>query len=355
MTCGDNKRNDDMQMVRFGKTELMVSEVALGGIPIMRRSKADAVKVVRAAIDLGVNFIDTAYGYADSEEKIGEAIRGYPREKIIIASKSPAMDKKGFLEQLETSLKRLGTDYVDIYQHHGVSTKEKMDTVLGPDGAFEGMKEALADGRIRHPAFSSHNVAIAIKMMKTGHYEAVQFPFNFVDETAAEEIIPLAKKLDMGFIAMKPLGGGLLERAEPCFRYLMQFDSIVPDPGIEKIEEIHEIVELYEDRRPLTDADKALMQELREELGTSWCHRCDYCQPCPQGIRISSILPAKGSVKRMTKERAMSMLGPAIEKSKDCEECRDCVSRCPYDLDIPELLKVQQQKYEEFVSTGVWA
>jgi predicted aldo/keto reductase-like oxidoreductase len=343
-----------MKLVRFGKTELMVSEVALGGIPIMRRTTEDAVAVVRAAIDLGVNFIDTAHGYADSEVKIGEAIKGYPREKLIIASKSPATDKKGFLEQLETTLERLGTDYVDIYQHHGVSTQEKMDAVLGPEGAFEGMCEGVADGRIRHPAFSSHNLAIGMKMMKTGHYEAIQFPFNFVDEAAAEEIIPLAKELDMGFIAMKPFGGGLLDSAETCIRYLMQYDSIVPDPGIEKIEEIEEIVKIYENRRPLTEVDKALMQELREELGDSWCHRCDYCQPCPQGIKISSILPAKGSAKRMTRERALKMIGPNIEKSKDCEECRDCVERCPYDLDIPELLKVAQTNYEEFVSTGVW-
>ncbi|MBN1686532.1 MAG: aldo/keto reductase [Spirochaetales bacterium] len=344
-----------MRMVRFGKTGLMVSEVAFGGIPIMRRSKEDAVKVIRGAIDLGVNFIDTAHGYADSEEKIGAAIQGYPREKLVIASKSPASDKKGFLEQLETTLKRLGTDYVDIYQHHGVSTKEKRDAIFGPDGAHEGMKEGVADGRIRHPAFSSHNIPIAMEIMETGYFEAVQIPFNFVDDTAAEEIIPLAKKLDMGFISMKPMGGGLLDNAETSFRYLMQFDSIVPDPGIEKLEEIEQIVRLYENRRALTDDDRAAIQRLKDELGTSWCHRCDYCQPCPQGIRISTILVAKGSVKRMTKERAMAMLGPAIEKSKDCAECRDCVSRCPYNLDIPELLKVHQQKYEGFVSTGVWA
>lgn len=343
-----------MRMVRFGKTELTVSEVAFGGIPIMRRTMEDAIKLVQGSIDLGVNFIDTAHGYADSEEKIGQAIKDYPREKLIIASKSPATDKKGFLQQLETSLERLGTDYVDIYQHHGVNTQEKREAVFGPDGAHEGMKEGLADGRIRHSAFSSHNIPIAMEIMKTGLFEAVQIPFNFVDDTAAEEIIPLAKELDMGFIAMKPMGGGLLEDAEPSFRYLMQFDNIVPDPGIEKIEEIEEIVKLYADRRPLTDSDRAVMQQLREELGTSWCHRCDYCQPCPEGIRISTILVAKGSVKRMTKERAMAMLGPAIEQSKNCAECRDCVPRCPYDLDIPELLKQTQQKYEEFVSTGVW-
>ena len=344
-----------MKMVRFGKTELKVSEVAFGGIPIQRRTKEDAVEVVRAALDLGINFIDTAHGYGDSEEKIGEAIKGYPRKELIIASKAPASDRRGFLEQLETTLRRIGTDYIDIYQHHGVSTQEKMDAVLGPDGAFEGMKEAMADGRIRHPAFSSHSLPIAMKMMRTGNYEVTQIPFNFVDDAAAEEIIPLAREMDMGFISMKPLGGGLLDSAEPCFRYLMQFEGIVPDPGIETVEEIQEIVSLFENRREITDEDWTEIRKLKDELGSSWCHRCDYCQPCPQDIRISSVLVAGSMARRMPVEKVLQNLGPAVKKSEDCVECRDCVPRCPYDLDIPELLKAQQVKWQEFESSGVWA
>ncbi len=344
-----------MRMVRFGRTELRVSEVAFGGIPIQRRSRADAVEVVRASLDLGINFLDTAYGYGDSEEKIGEAIRGYRREELVIASKSPATDKQGFLEQLEASLKRLGTDYVDIYQHHGINSAEKMEAVMGRGGALEGMKEAVADGRIRHPAFSSHSLTIAEELMRTGNFEVVQLPFNFIDDAAAEKVIPLAKELDMGFICMKPLGGGLLDNAEICFRFLMEFDSIVPDPGIEKVEEIEEIVKLYENRRDLTEDDRAAIGQLKEELGTSWCHRCDYCRPCPQDIRISSVLSAGSFARRNTMEKTTTRLGPAIEHSYECAECRDCVPRCPYNLDIPELLKVQQAKYREYLSTGVWS
>ena len=344
-----------MKTVRFGKTELMVSQIAFGGIPIQRRSKSDAVEVVRAALDLGINFIDTAYGYGDSEEKIGEAIRGYPREKLVIASKAPASDKKGFLEQLETSLQRLGTDYIDIFQHHGVNTQEKMDAVLGPGGAFEGMLEAIEAGKIRHPAFSSHSLPIAIEMMKTGNYEATQIPFNFIDDDAAKEVIPLAREMDMGFISMKPLGGGLLDRAEPCFRFLMQFGGIVPDPGIETSEEIQEIVQIYDNPRAITSEDTAEIQRLKDELGTGWCHRCDYCQPCPEDIRISSVLVAGSMARRMPKDKVIENLGPAIAKAADCVECRDCVPRCPYDLDIPELLKTQAVKWREFESTGVWA
>ena len=344
-----------MQRVRFGKTGLSVSEVAFGGIPIMRLDRAGAVTVVRSAIDLGVNFIDTAHGYGDSEEKIGEAIRDYPRADLVIASKAPAADKAGFRRQLETTLERLGTDYVDIYQHHGVSTPEKMAQVLGPGGAYEGMVEAVEQGLVRHPAFSSHSLPIAEKMMLTGKYEVTQIPFNFVDDAAAERIIPLARELDMGFICMKPLGGGLLETAGICFRFLMQFDGIVPDPGIEKISEIEEIVALYADRRPLDAEERRRIEELRNELGASWCHRCDYCQPCPQEISISSVLTAKSIAKRMPFERIEGWVGPAMEKAAECTECRDCVSRCPYDLEIPELLKIQRGKWETFLETRVWA
>lgn len=344
-----------MKMVRFGKTELMVSQIAFGGIPIQRRTKSDAVDVVRAALDLGINFIDTAHGYGDSEEKIGEAIQGIPRDKLVIASKAPASDKRGFLEQLETSLKRLGTDYIDIFQHHGVNTQEKMDEVLGPGGAFEGMIEAIEAGKIRHPAFSSHSLPIAIRMMKTGNYEATQIPFNFIDDDAAKEIIPLAREMDMGFISMKPLGGGLLNRAEPCFRFLMQFDGIVPDPGIETADEIREIVQIYDNPRAITSEDTAEIRRLKDELGTGWCHRCDYCQPCPEDIRISTVLVAGSMARRMPKDKVVKNLGPTIAKAADCAECRDCVPRCPYDLDIPELLKTQAVKWREFESTGVWA
>ena len=151
-----------MEKVRFGKTGLMVSKVAFGGIPIMRISRAEAAHIVREAINLGINFIDTAHGYTDSEEKIGEAIKGMKREDIIIASKSPANDKQAFNEHLDLSLKRLGVEYIDIYQFHGVSTEAKRDAVFAPGGAMEGLEEAVKAGKIRFPAFSSHSIPIAI-------------------------------------------------------------------------------------------------------------------------------------------------------------------------------------------------
>jgi predicted aldo/keto reductase-like oxidoreductase len=334
-----------MEKVRFGKTGLMVSKIAFGGIPIMRLSKKDASDLVRESINMGINFIDTAHGYTDSEEKIGDAIKGMKREDLIIASKSPANDKKTFNEQLDLCLKRLGTDYVDIYQFHGISTEDKRNAIFAPDGAMEGMEAAVKAGKIRFPAFSSHSVPMSIELMKTGLFASVQLPFNYIDNEAANEAIPLAKKLDIGFIAMKPMGGGLLDDAGLSFRYLMSFDSIVPDPGIEKLEEIKEIISIVEKKITLSAEDKEKIEKQRIEFGASWCHRCDYCQPCPQGIPISMALLVKSFFKRMTAQRAHSFVGPGIEKAKTCTECRQCVGRCPYNLDIPSLLKEQIEIY----------
>ena len=335
-----------MERVRFGKTGLMVSKVAFGGIPVMRVPKDEAEKLIRDTVNLGINFIDTAHGYADSEEKIGLGIKGMKRDELVIATKSPANDKRTFNEQLDLSLKRLGTDYIDIMQLHNIGSTEKRDAVFAVGGAYEGLQEAVKAGKIRFPGFSSHSLELCIEMMKSGKFVSVQFPFNFIDNAAAKEAIPLAKELDIGFIAMKPLGGGRLESAELAFRYLFQFDNIIPDPGIEKIEEIREIAMLAERKPGLTAEDKEKIEKLRIEFGSTWCHRCDYCQPCPQGIDISWVLCTESCEKRFTKERFKLMLAQPVERAKTCLECGECVKKCPYHLNIPKLIKENIKVWE---------
>ena len=328
-----------MEKLRFGRTELMVSKVALGGIPIMRISKTEATRLIHEIIDLGINFFDTANGYADSEEKFGEGIKEMKREDIIIATKSMADDKKTFNEHLDLSLKRLGVDYIDIYQLHNVTSKARWDAVYAPGGAMEGLEEAVKAGKVRFPGISVHNIAMAMEHMKTGRFDVVQLPFNYIDHAAANEAIPLAKKLDMGFLVMKPMGGGTFDNAGLAFRFLMSYNGILPIPGIEKIEEIREIISVVEKNEPLSEEDKKEIEKQRIEFGSSWCHRCDYCLPCPQGVHISMILWIKSFFKRMTVQRARSFTGPSVEKARTCLKCGSCVSRCPYDLDIPSLLK----------------
>ena len=339
-----------LDKVRFGKTGLMVSKIAFGGIPIQRLSASDAMAVVRGVLDMGINFIDTANGYSTSEERIGAAIKGIPRDSIVIATKSGARDKKTFLENLDLSLKRLGTDYIDIFQHHGIMTLEDYGKIMGEDGAFEGMTEAVRAGKVRFPAFSSHSVHAAIQVMREGRFAVVQLPFNFVDDEAAKEAIPLAKELDMGFISMKPLGGGLLNNAELAVKYLMQFDSIVPDPGIEKLSEMEEIVRIAESGKALTADDEAAIGRIKSEMGKSWCHRCDYCRPCPQGIAISGALNLMSFIKRMPFEGVKAMAGSNMENARKCIKCRECVGKCPYSLDIPELIVEKIAIWDKYLS-----
>jgi predicted aldo/keto reductase-like oxidoreductase len=343
-----------LDRVRFGRTDLMVSRVAFGGIPIQRLSRGDGVRLVRESLDLGINFIDTAHGYGHSEELIGEAMRDVSRDSVVIATKSPARDRQTFLAHLDESLRRLGTDHVDIFQFHGVNSRQKMDQVLGPGGAMEGMAEGIRAGTVRFGAFSSHSITIAAEMVRTGRFAAVQVPFNFVDREAETVLIPLARAADMGIIAMKPLGGGLLDDVRLCFRFLLQFEGVVPDPGIEKLEELREIIGFLDLRGPLTAGEQARMEDYRRELGSEWCHRCDYCQPCPHGIGISGVLCAPSAVRRMPMEKVRSFIEAAFKAAEDCEECRRCVERCPYHLDVPTLLKKRRASWDNYLKTGTW-
>ena len=343
-----------LEKITFGKTGLQVTRVAFGGIPIMRLSRREGARLVKDIISLGINFIDTANMYGDSEEKIGDAIGDAAREELVIASKSMALDRDTFLRHLDMSLSRLQTEYLDIYQLHGISSDEAMQKVMGPEGAMEGLLQAIEEGKVRHPGFSSHNLATAKKMMLTGQFESLQVPFNFVDDDAAREILPLALELNLGFICMKPLGGGLLSDANLCIRYLMQFEGIVPDPGIERVEEMEEIIGIVLNPRPLLETEKVLIDEIRREMGGFWCHRCDYCQPCPQGIPISLVLVTESVVKRMSYDTAVPFLRPALEKAATCTECGECAPRCPYDLKIPELLKGYRASFERYVETKQW-
>ena len=301
-------------------------------------------------INLGVNFLDTANGYSDSEEKIGLAIKDMPRDSLVIATKSGARDKKTFLEHVDLSLSRLGVDYIDIYQLHGISSIEAYNAACGENGAYEGLTEAIRAGKVRFPAFSSHNIPSAIQIMRGGKFAAVQLPFNYVDDEAAKEAIPLAKELDIGFIAMKPFGGGLLSDARLSVKYLSQFESIIPDPGIEKLSEMEEIVRIVEAGEKFTDADSLEIEKVKAELGSRWCHRCDYCQPCPQKIGLSMVLNVESFIKRMPYSRVTAMAGQGMKTAQSCTGCRACVGKCPYNLDIPELIKEKLNIWDKYIS-----
>jgi len=335
-----------VETVKLGKTGLEVSRVGFGGIPIQRLSEGEAVKVVGRCLDLGITFLDTANNYTTSEERIGKAVAGR-RELVVIATKTGARDRATAQEHLELSLKRLNTDYVDLWQFHNVSTFEAYEQVLGPDGAMAAAQDALRAGKVRHIGITSHSMDVALRAVPSGHFETLQFPFNFVTHEPAEELVPLAQAHDVGFIAMKPLAGGLLDDANLAIKYLLQFEDVVPDPGIERPEEIEEIVEILNGPWELTSQERQELERFRGQVGTRFCRRCEYCQPCPEGVRIPVIMNLRSFWKRFPAERFFAgWIAEAVEVARRCVECGECEEKCPYHLPIREMIVENVEFYD---------
>jgi predicted aldo/keto reductase-like oxidoreductase len=330
-----------MKSVILGKTELKVSRVGIGGIPIQRPPENEAIRVIRRALDLGISFIDTAIGYGDSEERIGKAIHDR-RGQVTVATKGGWRDKATALQHIELSLKRLNTDHIDLWQFHGVNTLEAYEWILGPGGAMEGAQEALEAGKIQHIGLSSHSLDVALKAVVSGHFETIQFPLNFVSDEAASELVPLAREHNVGFIAMKPFAGGNLRDANLAIRYLLQFENVVPDPGVEKVEQIEEIVAIVNSVSwALSPQERQKMAGIRTELGTRFCRQCGYCMPCPQQVNISSVMITQIMWKLWPRELFRDpnwWFSKAVETGRNCGECGECEEKCPYRLPIREMI-----------------
>lgn len=330
----------------LGKTGLEISELGFGGIPITRTAKAEAIELVRHCLDLGVNFFDTANMYLDSEAKLGEALEGV-RDRVVLATKTGARDVPTATEHLEKSFADLRTDYIELYQFHNVSDEEHLEIVVN-GGLYELADKARQAGRLGHIGFSSHNPTVALKAIETGLFETLQFPFNFVEMRAEEELFPRARELNIGLIGMKPLAGGALDDAGVCFRFLQQNPWIIPIPGIQTKAEIDEIVGFYENPRPLSAGDEARIEEYRREMGETFCRRCGYCLPCPEGIEIPMVLMFGTQIRRFPGKNLEEMAQERMANAENCVECGQCHERCPYELPIPELIGEAVEVYREF-------
>jgi len=352
--CIDNKTRNKlerkrilMETVRLGKTNLMVSQVGLGGIPLTRPTDDEAVRVIRRCLDLGVNFIDTAVGYGDSEARIGKAIAGR-REEVVVATKSPWKSKATALKLLDLSLKRLNTAYIDLWQLHGVNTPEACEQVLGPGGAMEAAGEALQAGKIRHIGFSSHNVDVALTLVTSEQFETVMVPLNFVSDEATEKLIPAARKHDVGFLAMKPFAGGRIRDANLAIKYLLQLEGVVPVPGVEKAEEMEEIVGIVNGSWELTPQQRQEMEDIRTRVGTRFCRQCEYCMPCSEGVQIPALmyLPILWELWPPEWFLSWGYVSDAVNSARNCTKCGECEEKCPYSLPIRDMIAENLEFYE---------
>lgn len=323
----------------------MVAEVGFGAIPIIRLDRLEAVRVLRHAFDRGINFFDTANAYRDSEEKIGLAFAGM-RDRIILATKSLRRDGAGVREHLERSLKMLQTDYIDLYQLHQIAQAKDWDAVTAPGGALEAATRAKAAGSIRFLGVTSHSLPMALQMARSGLFDTIQFPFNFIEEGARHELLPTARKLGMGFLVMKPLAGGAINHPGVAFKFLRQQQGILPIPGFESTVQIDQVLSFYEKANRVTERDRAIMARCREELGKRFCRRCEYCQPCPQGVMITPAMGYPIVASRMSAAVAADFCKVPMATVPRCSVCGACIDRCPYELPIPNIL---QTNYELFV------
>jgi uncharacterized protein len=336
----------ELEKMRLGKTGLMVSRLGFGGIPIQRVTEDRAIAVVRRAMDLGINFFDTANGYTNSEARIGKAV-SVKRESVILATKTQARTNEDLEAHVQLSLQRFGVDYIDLYQFHNVADLNTLDKILDRRGLITVLEKAKKQGIIKHIGITSHQMDTAKAAVKTGRFETIMFPFNFITAEPETELLPLARAQDMGFIVMKHLSGGALKDIKMAFKYLFQFPDILPIPGIERAAEIEEIVQLLNDRSPITPVERKKMEKVRLELGNKFCRRCDYCQPCTAEIPISMVLFTPHIMDDMPKQIWFSgPLAGLMDKAASCTDCGKCEERCPYHLPIREMMKEYLDMYQ---------
>ncbi len=337
-----------MKYARLGKTDLMVSRTSFGALPIQRTEAKEVTRIIHAALEGGVNFFDTARFYSDSEEKLGNALKG-KRSEVIIATKSMAANKSDFLSELETSLKMLQTDYVDLMQLHNPKSLPDIDD---PESPIAALDYAQKQGMIRFKGLTNHSREVARAGIASGIFDTIQFPLSMISLDEDWELAEECARHDIGVIAMKAMSGGLITNARAAFAYMRRFEHVVPIWGIQHMTELEEFLE-YEANEPVLD--EKLMSEIntdKQELSGNFCRGCGYCLPCPADIDIPWAARAGYLIKRMPLEPLLTPeFKEKMRKVDDCIECGACMSRCPYGLKTPVLLKKMQKEYDNFIAS----
>ncbi|MBQ7886541.1 MAG: aldo/keto reductase [Clostridia bacterium] len=326
-----------MEYTTLGKTGLKISRMGFGGIPIQKVDVPAVRTLMEAMRERGVNYIDTARGYTVSEQYIGEALEGM-RDDFVLATKSMARTKEAMEKDIETSLRNLRTDHIELYQVHNPSLAD-LETVSAPGGALEALLEARDAGKIGHIGVTAHLASVFEKLLELDWVETIMFPYNIV-ETQGEALMRRCTQQNVGFIVMKPLAGGALEDASLALRFIARNPDVsVVIPGMYAVHELEQNLSAMEDSSPLSGEELARIDEIRRELGTQFCRRCNYCQPCSAGVNISGVFLMEGYLRRYgLGDWAKSRYATFAKKAGDCIGCGVCESRCPYQLPIREML-----------------
>jgi len=362
-----------MQKRRLGRTNLNVSIVGFGGISIIGVSVKNAVKIVRRAFDLGINYFDTARAYGDGEEKFGTALKDV-RDRCIIATKTHQRTKEEAARiGLKQSLRNLCTDRIDLVQLHGIDDEKTLEKAMSREGSLAALKEARSQGVIDFIGISGHSPYVLAKAIRTGEFDTVLVPLNLLFREASEELIPLAKDLDVGVIIMKPFGGKELrfaqrliheslqrtmvrkefdrifgtdmDKTKHSLRFVLAHDISTTIPGFSSIEEVESAAQIASEFRGLTEKEKKDFRfgELPPE---PFCRECGLCIPCPDGLNIPNLLTLN---KYFTYYSIRTWARQAYQKFSTkidyCTECRECEAKCPYKLPIVNMLHEAEKRF----------
>lgn len=337
-----------MNTVRLGKTELVVNKNGFGCLPIQRITKAEAVYLLQKAFYHGINYYDTARAYSDSEEKLGEAFH-YVREKIVISTKTAAKTAEAFWKDLDESLKKLKTDYIDIYQFH---TPDFCPRPGDESGLYDAMLEAKAQGKIRHIGITNHKITVANEAVASGLYETMQFPFSYLASKKELKLVADCKEADMGFIAMKGLSGGLISNSACAYAFMNQpqFAHVAPIWGMQREQELDEFLAHGECPPVLDEELQAIIDHDVKQLSGDFCRGCGYCMPCPAGIEINNCARMSLMLRRAPQAGWLSKeWQEKMDKIENCLHCNACMKKCPYELNTPELLAKNYEDYKTFL------
>ena len=336
-----------MARIILGRTGITAEQNAFGALPIQRISFEDAAYLLRRALDGGMDFIDTARVYTDSEEKIGCAVSDR-RSEYTLASKTMSRTPEGFWQDLHTSLKNLKTDHIDIYQFHCV---EQCYREGDGTGMYECMLKAKEQGKILHIAATAHKIGVAEEIVESGLYDTLQFPFSYLSGDREIGLVSRCREHEVGFIAMKALSGGLITDSAAAYAFISQFDNVLPIWGIQRPAELEEFLSYMDAPPAMTREMRELIEKDRKELSGDFCRGCGYCMPCPAGIEINDCARMIQLIRRSPSARWLEPEAQAMmEKIAGCLHCGKCMRHCPYGLQIPQLLEKNLKDYRGIVS-----
>ena len=339
-----------MKEIRLGRTNIKTNKNGFGALPIQRVSTEYAGMLLRKAYDAGITFFDTARSYSDSEKKVSIALSDV-RDKIFIATKTPSKTVEGFWKDLETSLDLLKTDYIDIYQFHNPSFCPKPGD---GSGLYEAMLEAKAQGKIKFIGLTNHRLDVAEEAVKSELYDTLQFPLCYLATEKDIALVNLCKEHDVGFIAMKGLSGGLIDKSDAAYAWLDQYDHVLPIWGVQKESELDEFISYIDNPPTLDERITSIIERDRNELVGNFCRACGYCMPCPVDIQINMAARMQQLIRRSPSANWLNEDSQKMMLNiENCIECGQCKTKCPYGLDTPTLLKENLIDYKNILSGKV--